>query len=117
MTLGAAKYDRRVAFRPSVVTQDAAGGVVSSPGTAVPAWAAVRFGSASERREAAGVEAGQAATFRVRSTAALRALDTSALIEFDGHSWGITGIASVGLNGADLEFTALRWRAGQAVAA
>lgn len=117
MTLPAAKYDRKIGFRAVVVTQDAAGGVISTPGTAVFAWASVRFGSASERREAAGVEAGQAATFRVRSTAALRALDTSALIEFDGHSWGITGIASVGPNGSELEFTALRWRAGQAVAA
>lgn len=117
MTLPAAKYDRKIAFRAVTQTQDAMGAVVPVEGSAVFAWAAVTWGTAAERRSAGAVEADQAATFRVRSTAALRALTTAARIEFDGHDWGITGIASVGPNGSELEFTVRRWRPGQAVAA
>lgn len=117
MSLPSGKYDRKVAFFATSASQNASGDMVLTLGAPVYAWAAVSWGTAGERREASGVEAARTCTFRVRSCAALRAMDAGDRIEFDGVSWGITGRASVGAQGHELEFTTRAWLAGQAVAA
>lgn len=107
--LGAGQRDRKVTFYPRVFAEDAQGVETESDGTGVPAFASVRFGTSAERREAGAQAAVQSATFRVLSTAALRAADGTWQIEFDGSRWGVAGKpAQAGSQGRELEFTAVR---------
>lgn len=110
MRLPAARYDRKVEFLRATVTRNALGQEAAAfaafAGSA--AWAQVRWGSASERREVAAQGAAQSATFRVRSTSAALTVTVQDRVRFDGSDWGIVGRASVGAQGSDLEFTAER---------
>lgn len=108
--LAAAKFDRKVQFLRATVTRNALGQemtafAVFSGGAA---WAAVRWGSASERRDSAAQGAAQSATFRVRATAALLSVTVKDRLRFEGSDWGILGRASVGAQGSELEFTGER---------
>ncbi|MCW3837813.1 head-tail adaptor protein [Sphingomonas canadensis] len=72
------------------------------------AWAAVSYGRAEERRNAAAEGASAAATFRVLSSAALRALrETDCRILMDGQAWNVTAITPVNGRNFELEFTAI----------
>lgn len=104
---GAGGRDRLVAFVPQVVVVDAVGVEVEADGAPVRAWAKVLFGTGAERREAGAQAAVQTATFRVLSTAALRAASERWSIEFNSARWGITSIAPIG-EADEIEFTAVR---------
>lgn len=106
--LGAGRRDRRIAFYPRNMTEDAGGLEIEADGTAVPAMAAVRFGTGAERREAGAAGSSKVATFRVLSTASLRAADERWEIAFMGARWGITDISPVGGEASEIEFTATR---------
>lgn len=103
--IAAGKRDRRIAFYPRAVVTGETGTERLVDGTPVHAWAFVRFGSGAERREAAQAGSAQTASFRVLSTASLRAVDERWEIEFMGARWGISAIASIGA-ADDIEFTA-----------
>ena len=96
---------RKILFRVASITTDQ-GVETESFGDGPQAWARVTFGSGAERREAAAAGSVQAATFRVLSNAAVRAVTRRGRIVFDGDEWGITAIAPVGPQGAEIEFTA-----------
>ncbi len=103
----AGKRDRKIAFYPRTVTEGGLGTEVEADGAPVFAWAHVRFGTGSERRELAQAGSQQAATFRVLSTAALRAATERWEIEFLGSRWGISGILPIG-EASEIEFTAVK---------
>lgn len=99
--------DRKIRFERTAPTEDDAG--VEVPGAPVliqAAWAMVRFGASAERRQAAVEGASQVATFRVLSTAALRGVTERDHIVFEGDSWSIVGIARIGGDAHEIEFTA-----------
>lgn len=102
------EVSRKVLFYPRTLSEDALGVKSEADGTAVPAFAKVLFGRGSERREAGAAGSSQAATFRVRSTAALRAATELWQIEFSSARWGITSISQVGAQGSELEFVAVK---------
>jgi len=103
----AGKRDRKIAFYPRTVTVGALGTEAEADGTPVDAWANVRFGTGAERRELAQAGSQQTATFRVLSTAALRAVTERWEIAFMGARWGIQAISPIG-EAAEIEFTATR---------
>lgn len=105
--IGAGKRDRKIAFYPRNVTEGPLGSEIEADGTPVAAWAFVRFGTGAERRDLAQAGSAQTATFRVLSTAALRAATERWEIDFMGSRWGIISIAPIGA-GDDIEFTATR---------
>lgn len=114
--LGAGQYDRKVSFHAPGGTRDAMG-TVGGGFDAAPhclAWANVRFGSSADRRASAeariadGTVASQTATFRVRSTAKLRAVTQEFAIRYRDADWGIGSIAEVGGPAHEIEFTATR---------
>ncbi|MAY20311.1 MAG: hypothetical protein CL955_06805 [Erythrobacteraceae bacterium] len=107
MRIAAGRKDRKVAFYPRTVSEDALGTESEADGTPVYAWANVLFGTGTERREAGQAGAQQSATFRVLSSAALRAADELWEIDFDGARWGVTSIAPIG-EAEDIEFTAVK---------
>lgn len=104
----AGRMDRLCTFRMPVVTRNALGGESETFGDVADAWCSVRFGSSSERREAAGGGANQMVTFRTRSTEALRSVNSRGQIIFESRSYAVSGPpASVGAQGHELEFTAM----------
>lgn len=107
MLSASGEKDRKIQFYPRSFTEDALGTESEADGTAIPAWAKVLFGTGSERREAGQAGAAQTATFRVHSSAALRAATERWEIAFAGDRWGIASIAPIGEAG-DIEFTAVR---------
>lgn len=103
---GAGARDQRVTFQRRSVTTDSMGVEVPSWADLEPAWAKVLYGTGAERREAGALSAAQTATFRVRSTSALRSV-TSAdqIVHRNGQVWNITSIALIGR--FEIEFTAV----------
>lgn len=70
-------------------------------------WAAVRFGSASERREAAQERANQTAAFRVLANGKTRTLTPlDRIAGYLGANWDIIGVAQ--MSAAEIEITAIR---------
>lgn len=108
MAAGRGQYDRIIGFHTVTVGEDALGTETETRTLAEQAWALVRFGSGSERRDAGASGAVQMATFRVLSTPALRGVTQRDQVQFDGAWWGITSIAPVGPQGSEIEFTATR---------
>lgn len=108
---GAADYDHRATFHRMVPGQDAAGIEVRVASPIGGAWAKVLYGSGAERRTAAGTEAGQAFTVRVRSTAKMRSVTIADQVSVKNQLTGleltgaITGLVPVGAG--DIEFTAM----------
>lgn len=107
MRIAAGKRDRRILFYPVAVTEDALGVEIEVDGAAIPAYASVLFGNGAERREAGQAGSAQTATFRVLSTASLRAATERWQIEFLAARWGIVSIAPIG-EAEDIEFTATK---------
>jgi head-tail adaptor len=105
--IAAGKRDRKIAFYPRTLGQDALGVETESDGTAVLAWANVRFGTGAERRDLAQAGSMQTATFRVLSTASLRTVTERWQIQFLGARWGIVSIAQLG-EADEIEFTATK---------
>ncbi len=103
----AGKRDRKIAFYPRAVATGETGTERMVDGVPIHAWANVRFGTGSERREASQAGTMQTATFRVLSTASLRQADERGEIEFMGARWGISSIAPIG-EAEDIEFTATK---------
>ena len=69
-------------------------------------WAAVRFGTSQERREAAQQRATQSATFRVLANPDTRALTPlDRITGYLGSTWEIIGVAPFA---AEVEITAIR---------
>jgi len=106
-TMGS-EFSRRVAFVPRVAAQSGMGPAVLSDGEPIAERAKVLFGSGQERREAGQHAAQQTATFRVRTSRALRAANTTWEIDFSGARWGISSIVEIEPHGAELEFTAVK---------
>ncbi|MFO6447861.1 head-tail adaptor protein [Erythrobacter sp. NE805] len=105
--IAAGKRDRIVTFYPRERGEGSLGTEIMVDGDPIRAWANVRFGSGQDRREMAQAGSSQTATFRVLSTATLRAATERWEIEFLGARWGIQSIAPIG-EAADIEFTATR---------
>jgi head-tail adaptor len=77
-----------------------------NPTTLATVNAAVMFGGAQEKREAAQESASQTATFHCVRSPALDAVPPTARIGFDGSQWGITERAP--LDRKTIRFTAMR---------
>lgn len=108
---GVGDYDRLIAFHAATLAEDALGVETETFGStpAAQSWAKVLFGTGQERRDGAAAGAVQTATFRVTAMdAAVRGITTRDIIRFDGADWGISSIAPVGPQGAELEFAATR---------
>lgn len=101
-----AKFLRRAKFFTVAVAQDAAGIEVSTPTELCETFCGVQYGSSADRRVAAGTEAGQAVTVRVRSTVLLRTVKITDRMEIRGDSaiYAIEGVAPIG-RGEEIEFT------------
>lgn len=86
--------------------RDAHGGKVENWQLHTSEWAAVRFGTAQERREAAQEQATQSATFYVDAHSKTRAVTPRDRIAgYLGADWDITGTAEFR---SDVEITAVR---------
>lgn len=108
----AAEFDHRATFLRMTVGQDAAGIEVRTPVPIATAWAKVSYGTSSERRTAAGTEAGQALTVRVKRTAKIKTVLVSDQIELRNPVTGFTVTAAlqsppIPARGGELEFTAM----------
>lgn len=99
--------DTKIVFQRATVTKDANGGPVESWATYVTEWAAVKFGSGQERREAQQEAASQSASFRVLANTLTRALKpTDRIAGYLGVNWDIITVAL--FDGAEVEVTAVR---------
>lgn len=108
---GAAGYNHKAAFFRMVPGQDAAGVEVMVPAPIAAPYANVRYGDASERRVAAGTEAGQVFTVRVKATRKARSVKVSDRVTVRDLETGleISGAITsppVPASGGDIEFTA-----------
>lgn len=106
MSAPAGKRDRKIAIERASVTTDDYGTEVSTWSAWCSPFAAVRYGTSAERREAAVEVGSQAATFRVLATTKTKAVTKGDRISFDGSAWDIEGIAPIGRT--EIEFTAVR---------
>jgi SPP1 family predicted phage head-tail adaptor len=100
------KFDRLITLQRATVTTDDYGGETPTWADVEQAWARIRFGLASEQRQAAQQGGTQAATFEVVPTAALLAVTLKDRISFDGDAWDISEVAP--LDRQTLRFTATR---------
>jgi head-tail adaptor len=106
-TTPAGKRDRMIRFERVTTTENDLGVEVPGDWALIQdAWAAVRFGTSAERRQASIENASQVATFRVLTTVALRGVTVEDRIVFEDSPWSITGIAAVGGAAREIEFTA-----------
>ena len=104
---GAAKRDRLIRFALPVTGENGFGEPVeTSLADAGSAWAAVRYGTGSERREAAIERCDQVATFITLQSAVTRAIGPGYLILFEDFRWDITSAAPFERH--EIEFTAIR---------
>ena len=102
-------FDRLVTFKRTTTTTNGYNEQVSSGSTEIEkGYARVRFGRADEQRLAAQEAGSQAATFELVTTTALRSVDLTNLIEFDGDDWNIKNIEP--LDRTIIRFTAVRNR-------
>lgn len=100
------EFDRLITVQRATVTTDVYGGETPTWGDTEKAWAKVRFGLASEQRNAAQEGGLQAATFEVVPTYDLLEVNLKDRILFDGSDWDITEVAP--LERSRLRFTATR---------
>jgi head-tail adaptor len=109
-------FDRLITVQRATVTTDDYGGEIQTWADVEEAYARVRFGLASEQRQAAQEAGTQAATFEVVPTAALLAVTLKDRIWFDATGawadgdpepvWDIQEVAP--LDRQTLRFTATR---------
>lgn len=78
----------------------------TSPTTLATVTAAVSFGTAQEKREAAQESASQTASFECLRTPTLDAIPMTARLSFDGSQWDITERAP--LDRMKIRFTGVR---------
>lgn len=104
----AGRRDTLIVFqRDTGTTKDAHGGKIENWQTYASEWAAVQFGSAQERRQAAQELASQTATFRVPSNSKMLALNPKDRIAgYLGSDWDITSVAQ--FDRSDTVVTAIR---------
>ena len=103
----AGQFNKKIGFERNGAGRSALGGV------AAPSWsslgtrkAKVLYGTGAERRAAAGEQAVQPATFRVRADSLTLTVTQKDRITLDGLAWDVTGIALVGGPVAqEIEFT------------
>jgi len=108
VTIPAGAINRRIAFERPSVTRSPVGTEIEGPWTEMTqAWAAVAYGTASERRDAAAMGSNQAATFTVRATASTRDVTPQDRINFDGSEWSIAG-RMLSADRSTMVFTATR---------
>jgi head-tail adaptor len=107
--LAAAQYDRRVKFWRVTAARDAAGVETSTLALICEAYGKASYGSNADRRVAAGTEAGQTVTVRVRSTANLRTVKVTDRMELRGDAavYSIEGVVPVGAGAGDIILTGL----------
>jgi head-tail adaptor len=99
-------FDRLITVQRATATTDDYGGETQTWADVEEAYARVRFGLASEQRQAAQEAGTQAATFEVVPTVALLAVTLKDRIFFDGSFWDIQEVAP--LDRQTLRFTATR---------
>jgi len=108
VTIGAGKLNRRIRFERATVTRSPVGTELEGPWTVIQsAWAAVSYGKADERREAAVANSQQSATFTVRASTALREASPRDRIIFGTEIWSIAG-AALSPDRSTIAFTATR---------
>lgn len=98
--------DRLIILQRAATSTDEYGDELSAWTDVEQAWARVRFGSASEKREAAQESGIQSATFEVVPTRTLLAAKLTDRIMFDGSPWDIAEVAALERN--LMRFTATR---------
>jgi head-tail adaptor len=99
-------FDRLITVQRATGTTDDYGGETQTWADVEEAYARVRFGLASEQRQAAQEAGTQAATFEVVPTTALLAVTLKDRIAFEGSFWDIQEVAP--LDRQTLRFTATR---------
>jgi head-tail adaptor len=105
--IGAGKRDTPIVFERAVVGRDSLNEETLTWTPLQKAFAAVRYGTSAERREAAVTQSRQAATFRILATQALRGVTGKDRIVMRGQVWDIAGPpAEIGR--VELEITAAR---------
>jgi head-tail adaptor len=107
VAIAAGKRDRRIRFEQLSVTRSKLGVEKEDFTDIGAAWAAVSFGSGSERREGAANIDAQAAIFRVRASTLTRDITRRDRIVFQNAAWGIMSISPVGAKGHEIEFGAV----------
>lgn len=100
------KFDRLVTFQRATVTTNDYGEEIPTFSPLQQAWARVRFGSASEKREAAQERGMQTISLELIPTNALRSVTLRDQILFDDSVWDITEKAD--LDRQTIRFTAVR---------
>lgn len=102
--------DTLITFQRATTTTDGAGQSIETWADYAKEWAAVRYGSARERRErreASQLAANQTATFRMLANSKTRDLTPlDRIIGYLGGIWNITDVALI--TRAEVEVTAVR---------
>lgn len=105
MTTAAGERDKRVSFQRGAAVR---GGLGAEPVTTWSdlgrRWAAVRWGTGAERREAGAKGASQSATFIVLADSITRDVRPKDRILFDGRAWDVHDRALI--ERAEIHFTA-----------
>lgn len=106
--IGAGKRINRIRFEAPVRTPlDVGGDDLTGWTLHFICDANIKYGTGSERREAAQEAASAPATFRVPSSSETRAVDESFRIVLDGAHWDISSIAP-SMDQRELDITAIR---------
>ena len=94
---GAGQLNQSIAFQRNTGGRSAMGGAAPEAWTTLGTRKAkILYGSGAERRSAAGEQAVQPATFRVRADSLTKAVTQKDRITVDGLVWDITSIAPIG---------------------
>ena len=98
-----ANRPHRVTFqtkRPNgETTLDDYGDEIEAWSDAFDEYAAIFYGTGTEQREAAQMQANQTATFEVLSNARTRAISTGTTrVVYNGAAWDVRAVAEIGLN-------------------
>lgn len=109
---GAGELNQTIGFERNTAGRTAMGGA------AAPSWtplgsrkAKILYGTGAERRAAAGEQAVQPATFRVRADTLTKSITQKDRITVDGLAWDITSIAPIGgPSPTFIDFTAMASR-------
>jgi head-tail adaptor len=99
-------FDQPITVQRATAVTDDYGGETLTWADLEKALARVRYGPASEKREAAQVGGAQTATFEVFPTPTLLGTRVTDRIVFDGSDWDISEVAP--LDRRTLRFTATR---------
>lgn len=98
----AGRRDTLVSIQRFTSTQDDYGEEVQTWAELGKEWAALFFGTGTERREAAREQGEQAATFNVRANDITRGIRIRDRIVLDGENWDIVSTAPIRRSEIDL---------------